>query len=251
MVINRRPFQGVWNIIQFNWHFYLLAFIVLCLLFAVWCLFPRPIGIVAGTFALLSGMVIFLSLSASYYVYDLSGFYELRWLEDLSRMHILNINAGFDEMSHLIEQKHHKTELKVCDFYNPKKHTELSIKRARRAYPPHPNTIVIKTDDLPFANQTFDKSLAILSVHEIRDSKERSRFLAEMARVTKISGSIVIVEHLRDWRNLVAYTIGAFHFHSKGTWMRSFNEAGLLVKEEKRINLLVSCFVLQHNATTP
>ena len=31
----RKPFQGVWNIVRFNWHFYLFAFLALIILFVL------------------------------------------------------------------------------------------------------------------------------------------------------------------------------------------------------------------------
>ncbi len=31
----RKPFQGVWNIIRFNWHFYVVAFVVIFISFLI------------------------------------------------------------------------------------------------------------------------------------------------------------------------------------------------------------------------
>src|SRR5690606_9614437 len=101
----------------------------------------------------------------SFYIYDLSDLYQLKWIENAGNKKILNINAGFDETSEIIINKFPQSDLTICDFYNPDKHTEISIKRARRAYPPNPKTISVLTDKLPFSEKSFDKSFAILSAH--------------------------------------------------------------------------------------
>ena len=107
----------------------------------------------------------------------------------------------------------------ICDFYNPLKHTEISIKRARKAFPPNSHTVQVSTDRLPFKDHTFDYALAILSAHEIRDERERVLFFSELSRVTKPTGLIFVTEHLRDFNNFIAYSLGFFHFHSKTSWL--------------------------------
>ena len=123
-------------------------------------------------------------------------------------------------------------KLSICDFYDPLKHTEISIKRARKAYPPDENTINISTNQLAFGPDHFDYSIAILSAHEIRDPGGVSNF-KRVARITKAEGHIFVTEHLRDWPNFLAYTIGFFHFHSKASWKRTFKEANLKIIEKK------------------
>lgn len=93
-----------------------------------------------------------------------------------------------------------------------KKHTEVSIKRARKVYPPFSNTTSVQTNYLPFADETFDLTVAILSAHEIRNEEERILFFKELNRITESSGEIIITEHLRDFNNFMAYTIGFFTF---------------------------------------
>ena len=78
-----------------------------------------------------------MSLVVSAYVYDFSGYYKFDWLKkyalnDSEPKHILNINAGFDETSFIIQNHFPKANLKVFDFYNPKQHTEPAIVRARK-----------------------------------------------------------------------------------------------------------------------
>ena len=78
----RTPFQGVWNIVRFNWHFYVLALAFLIgLLFANAYLVEkyRIYVLILFVLALFTTLI---SLFVSYYVYDLSDLYKLDWVEN-------------------------------------------------------------------------------------------------------------------------------------------------------------------------
>lgn len=251
MVVTRKAFQGVGNIIRFNWHFFALAASAIALLLLASTYTNEPYHKILLVFATFASITILISLVVSHYVYDISGLYKLEWLGDLSHQKILTINAGFDETSTLIQHTFQNTELIICDFYNPQKHTETSIKRARRAYPPSADTISINTNKLPFEDQSVDKILAILSAHEIRDNHERILFFEELLRITKPQGVLIVTEHLRDFWNFTAYTFGVFHFHSKKTWLDTFKQANWHVKEEFKITPFITTFILENHGNTP
>ncbi len=253
MALGRSPFQGVTNVLRFNWHFYVVAVVgIMILLFSSqylskdWIWFP----LATSSLILLTTLV---SLFVTYYIYDLSKLYEFTWLDGTltnSKIKILNINAGFDETSQIIATKFKDSELHICDFYDPKDHTEISIKRARKAYPPHPKTLKAKTDTLPYPDRAFDAVCVSFAAHEIRNLKEQNQFFRELARVTNQDGKIFVTEHLRDTYNFLAYTIGFFHFYSKKTWMRIFNAAKLNLIQEKKTTAFVSTFILAPSGTT-
>ncbi len=251
MALKRKPFQGVLNIIRFNWHFYVIA--VLVLMGLLFCRYYLPEQLQPFVFwsALLASLTITISLLVSFYIYDLSDLYKLKWIPDFKDNHIININAGFDETSQIIKNKFPSSHLTIADFYNCKEHTEKSIQRARKIYPPLPSTIQVLTDDLPFPDNSFDYSLTILTAHEIRDEKERIKFFKELRRITKATGLIFVTEHLRDINNFLAYTIGFFHFHSKSTWRQTFEQANLNVKKEIKSTPFITTFILEQNGDTP
>jgi SAM-dependent methyltransferase len=187
----------------------------------------------------------------SMYVYDFSGLYSLKWIEqEKTENVVVNINAGFDETSALLKAKFKRSELIVMDFYDPAKHTEVSIKRARKAYPPFPNTKQTGTNFIQLADNSVDKIFLTLSAHEIRDEVERTAFFREISRTLKPNGEIYITEHLRDFPNFLAYNIGFFHFHSKGTWLRTFKIAGLKTSREVKLTPFISSFILNKNGDT-
>jgi len=247
----RKPMQGVWNIIRFNWQFYVIAVALLAtLLFPAYFL-GNPFALPAYLFCIAVAGSTLLSLLASFYVYDVSGLYKLHWLNTVKPFDggiMVNINAGFDETSALLQNKFPTAKLTVFDFYDPAKHTEVSIKRARKAYPPYPGTVTVKTMALPLANNYADKIFLIFAAHEIRDEAERIAFLKECSRILKPGGEIIITEHLRDTGNFLVYNFGFFHFYAKATWMKVFAGAGLYVKQQAKLNPFVSTFILTKHA---
>ena len=250
----RKPFQGVWNIILFNWQFYVWSLLVVVLLLLLTRFTDSTIGMYLLIVSGLIFLPIFISLCVSFYVYDLSGLYQLKWIDQSFKFEggvLLNINAGFDETSVLLKKKFPDAELVVLDFYDPETHTEVSIKRARKAYPPYPNTISVATTDLPFPDNSADQIFLIFAAHEIRDEVERIQFFKELKRILKPAGQIIVTEHLRDIPNFLAYSIGFLHFYSKATWLKIFHSAGLLIKNEQKITLFISTFtVTKYGATS-
>lgn len=150
--LNRKPLQGVFNIVRFNWHFYVIAilifgFVLICqnISLGLWKLFWTAL-----IFCITYGVLI--SLLISYYIYDFKDFYSLNWLKLVNvekPKNIININAGFDETSLILEDKFPNGNLKILDFYNQNLTTEISIERARKAYPPIKNTKNIFINNLP------------------------------------------------------------------------------------------------------
>lgn len=246
----RKPFQGILNIIRFNWHFYALSLGLLLLLFIVALTFKS----FDGSLYLVCAIILWLniiSLSVSYYVYDLSSLYDFNWLDvKQNEGRLINISAGFDETSAVLKMKFPEAELIVLDFYDPSIHTEVSIKRARKAYPVFPGTRRIATLDLQLEDNSADKVFVILSAHEIRDKHERIAFFKELKRVVKPTAQIFIVEHLRDAANFLAYSIGFFHFYSRSSWCETFLAAELKIQKEIKITPFISTFILEKNGST-
>ncbi len=247
----RKPFQGIFNIIRFNWHFYVIAFTVTIILLFIG---TYAIPIIRTFFQLIAFLIVLtivISLFVSYYVYDLSGFYKFNWIKKNDKpISVININAGFDETSIVLKNKFKNSTFIALDFYDPKKHTEISIKRARKSYPPFLNTLKIKTSNIDLETNSIDKIFVILSAHEIRNTNERINFFKELHRIVKPKGQIIVTEHLRDITNFMVYNIGSFHFYSKSTWINTFNKSNLKVISEIKNTPFISTFTLKPNGNT-
>lgn len=242
--INRTPFQGIVNIIRFNWHFYLLSLLVL----AVGLLFTENMPVRLLLWG--ASAATLLSLAVSWYIYDRSALYSLQWLDEIelqSCRRMVNIHAGFDETSQLLAHKFPEAGLQVFDFYNREMHTEVSIERARKRYVPYVGTKTISTAAVPLEPASVDVVFLLLAAHEIRDPVERVIFFKELRRCLTAEGKIVVLEHLRDAPNFIAYTIGFLHFFSGPAWRRTFENAQLIMEKEKKITPFLSVFILQKN----
>jgi len=243
----RKPFLGIWNIIRFNWHYYLLSIGLLLLILSLNSFLNEPYRVFGNTVCVLIIATTIISLLVSFYIYDLSDLYRLTWLDELtiaSNSKIVNINAGFDETSILLKDKFPNCSLIVFDFYDPSVHTEVSIKRARKAYPPFPNTQQVDTSNIPLQDNYADNIFVILSAHEIRSEEQRNSFFSELKRALMLTGQIVVTEHLRDVPNFLAYNIGFFHFIPKSSWYRTFKNADLKISNEIKITPFITTFIL-------
>jgi hypothetical protein len=244
----RKPLQGVFNIIRFNWHFYLLVCVTIVLLWLSLLFIAASLHGVVYTIVFVILFPAAVSLIISCYVYDFSGLYDLAWTAHLGlheNSNIINVNAGFDETSLILKAKFPQANLQVFDFYDPATHTEASIARARRAYGPYTGTISISTDHIPVTDHSIDCVFNIFSLHEIRNTVERTKFLRCQRNLLKDDGRCVVMEHLRDIPNFLAYNIGFFHFHSQKEWDKNFSLAGFRKERVIRVTRFVSVFILK------
>ena len=246
MEIKRRKFQGVLNILSFNRHFYYFGSAVLGLLIASHQLFNWSTVVYwIIVLAFLYGLIMPLVVSA--YVYDFSGYYDFNWLKkinstDSKEKQFLNINAGFDETSFIIKDLFPQSDLKVFDFYNAEQHTEPAIIRARKVSLVYPNTQQIKTNTIPLKDNTVDIIFLLSAAHEIRSFEEKVQFLTECHRLCKQDGKVIMVEHLRDFPNFLAFSVGFTHFFSRNVWKKAFKEAGFSSFEETKFTPFMSIF---------
>ena len=251
----RKPFQGVKNIVRFNWHFYALILGWFILTFLILKIFQEVLILRIFLLALNSfiAIVVAVSLVVSAYVYDFSGLYEFTFLNDLKISQdskVANINAGFDETSEILKAKFSLEKIEMMDFYDEEKHTEVSIKRARKLYPNSPETVKISTEKIPFQNEYFDDVFLIFAAHEIRNNEERIRFFKEINRVSKTDSNIIITEHLRDVPNFLAYNIVFLHFLSLNNWKNTFEKSQFKIEKHQKQNPFINVFYLKKYGTS-
>lgn len=234
------------NILSFNRHFYILGLGALLILFISRSLVKWPdllFWVIVASF--LYGLIMPLLVSA--YVYDFSGYYDLHWMKDLIEDQeklrtIVNISAGFDETSYIIKSKFPHSDIKAFDFYNPKLHTEPAIKRARKVSLVYPNTQQVSSGSIPLDNHTVNIVFLLSAAHEIRSHNEKIGFLKECHRICKPGGKVMMVEHLRDFPNFLAFSVGFTHFFSRSVWKNAFERAGFGSFQETKFTPFMSIF---------
>ena len=244
----RGPWDGMLAIVHFNWPFCVVALLVLLAGLA---------GMSGGGFpALGSGLIVlgcwwFLigSLGVSHWVYDRSDLYQWAWLSRALRNatpdKLLLCHSGFDEASEMLKPLFPAAKWTVLDHFDPAIVTEASIRRARKRFPPTPCTVAAKYDNWPPANGTQDVVFGLLAIHELRTVAERAAWFREAGRCLVENGTVLLVEHVRDPANFLAFGPGFLHFHSVGSWRNSWAAAGFIQIDHFRITPFVRVFVLQ------
>ncbi len=246
--MKRGTFEGVKNIVRFNWHFYLLAGLVFISLIIFGLNRNGLGGTVFVGIAFLLILPVVISLVVSWMIYDRSELYDLGWVAQDSKItagSVVNIHAGYDESSPRIREIYPSAQLSVLDFYDPELHTEISIRRARKYSSSFPGTIVTGTAALPLPDDSVENMHVFLAAHEIRNTEERLQFFQEIRRSMKAGGKVYVTEHLRDLSNFLAFNIGAFHFFSRKSWLDIFRKSGLELVSETKITPYISAFTLE------
>jgi SAM-dependent methyltransferase len=246
-VLKRHALQGVWTVVRFNWHLHAAALSIAAASLSGSCFLSGISAILLIGVGACVLATVAVSLVATWWAYDASGLHQLDWLraEISGAGSAAHIHAGFDELSERLAGIFPETSWQVWDFYDPEKHTEISIRRARKARPPVPGTVAVRTDCLPQPTDSLDRVLLFLAAHEIRDHEERVRFFREIRRVLRTEGRVIVTEHLRDAANIAVYSLGAWHFHTQREWLRTFEAAGFQVTEMFRNNRFITTFVLK------
>lgn len=247
-------FRGVIQVAQFNWPKVLGSVVVGAAGLAGWRRLPWWLRL--GTLGALFWTPV--SLAASWWVYDRSPLRRWRFVADgLPRAPrtVLVVVAGFDEVSPVLAEVFGGARIDVVDVVAE---PEPSVRRARRLYPAH--APVVDPAALG-ADHAYDLVLFARSAHEIRDPRTRHAMFAAARRAAAgdgdradgsdgaggpegSGGRVVVVEHVRDLVNAVAFGPGFWHFQTAATWRTSFAAGGLKVQEHGTVTPLVHCWTL-------
>lgn len=247
--MTRTRWQGMLTIARFNWPFYVLAAIVLLGAGVGWFCASSSLLKVACLLTVLGATYFIVgSLGVAHYVYDRSELYRWRWLQRIAEpfpfQQALLCHSGFDDASPVLRGKFRELHWQVLDHFDARTMTEASIRRARALFPPTPGTLAARHDAWPLPAHTIDFVLGFLAIHELRTEPERQAWFLEAKRCLRPQGKVVIVEHLRDFANFLAFGPGFLHFHSAASWRRCWQAAGFTCADEIRITPFIRVFVL-------
>jgi hypothetical protein len=247
--VSHSRFAGVLDILRYNWHFYGVSSIALLAFGALlWFrILPHEWAPIIISSTAITAFWTLSSLLVSYYVYDFKAVTRWQWIPSaLSFLpqRWVNIHAGLDQSSATLAQFFPKTQHTVIDIYDPQEMSEPSIARARRLHTPPEAALPGTLDALPMASCTADTVFLLFAAHEIRNRDRRTTFMRECARLMTDSGQLLLVEHMRDWNNFVAFGPGFLHFHSRSEWLRLVRGAGLNIQREQRITPFVRFFLI-------
>ena len=247
--MKRGKWQGMLAIVRFNWPFYGIAVVVFAAAVVGMFVWRDPwVLAFFGAIAMGSGYFVFVSLGVSHLIYDRSDLYGWQWLERVlgggEVRRVVFCHAGFDEASDALREKLPGAEWRLLDHHDPATMTEASIRRARKLYPPTEGTEAAPFSQWPIGDEWADGVFGLLAIHELRSIEERAKWFAEARRCLTADGRIIVIEHVRDVANFLAFGPGFLHFHSMKSWARSWETEGLRLIDSFRITPFVRVFVI-------
>ena len=233
----RGQFDGVLQIVRYNWTLYAAAIVISMVVIGLVLVIHPPsllaalliVGAIAAIFWLA------LSLAVSHYIYDRSDLYRWEWIRErvaVDPRHVVNIHAGLDETSAALQEIYPAAEVTILDIYDPAEMPEPSIARARREERHALASVEADFRKLPLETASADLVTVIFVAHELRRAAAKEAFFREVARVLKPGGTLLLVEHLRDAWNLLAFGPGAFHFFQRSEWLRVAELCGFRLDAE-------------------
>ena len=244
----RGQFDGVLQIVRYNWTLYIVAVLVSALVVVLVDVVHPPAAL-AGLLILGAVAAVFwlaLSLAVSHYVYDRSDLYRWEWIRDRvapGPRHVVSIHAGLDETSPALQEMYPAAEVTILDIYDPAEMPEPSIARARREARSPLASVNADFRRLPLETASADLVAVIFVAHELRRATSKEAFFREAWRVLPPGGRLLLVEHLRDGWNLAAFGPGAFHFFPRQEWLRVAGATGFQLADEFSRTVFVRAFV--------
>jgi SAM-dependent methyltransferase len=158
---------------------------------------------------------------------------------------VLNIHSGFDDTTVRLGELLPQATVVAVDLYDPRRMTEPSIHRARRAMLPQTGTLAGAPDALPVDDGTAESAMLLLAAHELREPAEREALFAELRRVLRPGGRVILAEHARDAWNFLAFGPGFMHFLLYAEWLRLGRGADLRLVGEGRVTPFVRFLVFE------
>jgi SAM-dependent methyltransferase len=232
-------YRGVLQIWKYNRRFYLasLSGFTAAAIASIWMPFVLRALLLAGVSV---GLLWTLSsLAVSHYIYDRSPLYDFGWLRAPHAW--LTIHSGLDETSALLRARFPGATARVFDMYDARVMTEPSIAKARELTV-NPPCERVDWRALPARDGEFDTVFLTFAAHELRERRAREELFREAARVLDAGGTVVLMEHLRDLANFLAFGPGCWHFWPRREWLHAASTAGLRVAEEFPVTPFVRVF---------
>lgn len=242
-------FTHAFMLARYNLPLYIFAAIAIVLGLIAACFGDLPLTVrMAGVIAAIVGVWYALaSFFAFHLMFDCSNLLSGEWLVPLLPDHPrrwAQVSIVLEETTLPLGKLFPSAEGRTLDLFDSKITTEPAIARARESSAESGATKV-STDALPIADDWADLTVVMLAAHEIRDRLLREKLFGELRRVTSGDGTIVLIEHLRNFAAFSAFgPLGFFHFYPRKEWIRLAKLADLKIRHEFPITPFVQVFVL-------
>jgi len=158
----------------------------------------------------------------------------------------LNLTTGFDDTTSTLRGDPVRSV--SIDIYDPSLPHESALRRARAAFPPPAPSVRLADAATNIGAGSYAAVLLLMSAHETHGEARRNLLVIARAALAP-GGSVVLVEHLRDRANILAFGPGAWHFARRGDWLSVASNAGLELVHEQRLDPWVRGFVFAEART--
>ena len=186
------------------------------------------------------------SFLAFHRMFDRSNLLSGKWLFALisdNPRHWAQLGIFLEETTLPMDKLFPAAEGKSLDLFNSKVTTEPAIARARALAAAESDAAAVSADALSPADDWADLTVVMLAAHEIRDALLREKLFGELHRITSKDGTVVLVEHLRNFAAFSAFgPLGFFHFYPRKEWIRLAKLADLKLRHEFSITPFVHVF---------
>ena len=187
------------------------------------------------------------SLLVSSYIYDKSALVSGRWVPGLLGSQVrtwATVHAGLDAEVQLDAVMPGQCVARL-DIFDGRVMASPSITRARGITAVTQVATSCAPTSLALEDESCDALVIAFTAHEIRDRVAREAFFDELGRVLRPGGKALLVEHLRDFPNFLAFGPGFLHFVARAEWLRLAAHAKLAVASETRITPWVMALALE------
>ena len=238
---------------RYNLPLYIFATISFMLGLAAACFSGFPFGI--RMIGAIVGVVAFWYASASFFAFNLmfdrSNLLSGKWLSAFisdTPHHWTQISIFLEETTLPLGKLFPNAESRSFDLFDSKVTTEPAITRARESAAESGATsesgaTAVPADALPAADDWSDLTVVMLAAHEIRDHICREKLFGELHRITSSGGTVILIEHLRNFAAFSAFgPIGFLHFYPRKEWIRLAKLANLKLQRELSITPFVHVF---------
>ncbi|MDQ3127780.1 MAG: YndJ family protein [Chloroflexota bacterium] len=159
----------------------------------------------------------------------------------------LNLTTGFDDSTATLRATLPGRGSAIDVFDSSRTHA-AALRLARAAFPPASESVPVAGLPAVVDSASVDTVFLLMSAHETHDQERRSLFAATRSALAP-GGRLVLVEHLRDRANVLAFGPGAWHFSDRDDWLRSADSAGLELLDERGLGPWVRGFVFGRAAS--
>lgn len=232
---------------RYNLPLYIVAAIAVVLGLIVACLGGLPLAVrTAGVIVVIVAVWYALaSFFAFHLIFDRSNLLSGEWLSTLipdNPHRWAQISISLEETTLPLGKLFPSAEGRSLDLFDSQVTTEPAITRAR-ASSAGSDATAVSADALLIADDWAELTVVMLAAHEIRDGLLREKLFGELQRITSGGGTVILIEHLRNFAAFSAFgPVGFFHFYPRKEWIRLAKLANLKIQQEFPITPFVHVF---------